>query len=1044
MVFTDSEENEEEYDLDAAALSPSQDPRVFDPPLPRPAKRSSPLAPTKPRNEVPPPKRRRISPPSDFSDGWSSDEGESLHTKRLNKIKEDRSRAANLTRRAKARDAANNPRPDIERNGKTGVGRRKPRKKPVKERAYGDSTSEEDELMEWTVPEYLQKRRKLFDERKEKLKEGGLSLPPTYDDIYFSDDDRIAHLEERPNLPLRNDAAPYADIEMPYSLGIIPASIAQHLRPYQVDGTKFLHELFVYQKGGILGDDMGLGKTIQVIAFLTAAYGKTGDERDKKRMRKMKRAGNWYPRTLIICPGSLMANWQDEFKRWGWWHTDVYHGSTVAKDEILRQAASGSLEVMITTYDTYRLSAGQINLISWDCVITDECHKIKERKAETTKILNEVNALCRIGLTGTAIQNKYEELWTLLNWTNPGRLGPITTWKVSICTPLKLGQSHDASNYELARARKTAKMLVTNLLPQFFLRRTKDIIRHQLPKKTDRVVFCPLTETQADAYQNFLESDIVQYIKNSATLCACGSGRNQGWCCKSHLDDGTKWQQWVFPAIHTLCKLSNHLANIIPQGNDPKEKQSKDLHTLQIIMPERWQKLYKERDSMIHTANPEFCGKWKVLRKLLKFWSDEGNNKVLVFSHSVRLLRMLHNLFISTSYNVSYLDGSMSYEERYATVQDFNTDPRQFVFLISTKAGGVGLNITSANKVVVVDPNWNPSYDLQAQDRAYRIGQTRDVEVFRLVSQGTLEEIVYARQIYKQQQASIGYNASTERRYFQGVQDVKGQKGELFGLQNLFAWHNENVVLRDIVNKTNVAESRAGVHISNLELEAEYVAAEAGEEDADANVKSFKSEPDIEDAAMSQLAAEIKGNDEKPRRKTKAMNLNKPNQAARHDPIEAILSSVGVGYTHENSEVIGSSKVETKLSEAAEAAAADESNWNASQQRQMVFQPETQTQTSPSRVYKFLDADGGIRYRYRPPEDVMRRQFGAMAKYAGFDADVVGFALLVESWTPKERRDWLEQWYKYRKELLDGIEDMKSEEEKVKVQSEDEEGDGEL
>ena len=180
---------------------------------------------------------------------------------------------------------------------------------------------------------------------------------------------------------------------------------------------------------------------------------------------------------------------------------------------------------------------------------------------------------------------------------------------------------------------------------------------------------------------------------------------------------------------------------------------------------------------------------------------------------------MLQTLFLGVSYNVSYLDGSMSYDDRFAVVREFNTDPTQFVFLISTKAGGVGLNITSANKVVVVDPNWNPSYDLQAQDRAYRIGQTRDVEVFRLVSQGTIEEIIYARQIYKQQQASIGYNASSERRYFQGVQGRGDKKGEIFGLTNLFKYQDDGaVVLRDIVNKTNVAESKADVRVVDIDI----------------------------------------------------------------------------------------------------------------------------------------------------------------------------------------------------------------------------------
>ena len=479
------------------------------------------------------------------------------------------------------------------------------------------------------------------------------------------------------------------------------------------------------------------------------------------------------------------------------------------------------MEILITTYTTYVNNKDSINMVEWDCVIADECHKIKERNSETTLSMNQINALCRIGLTGTAIQNRYEELWTLLNWTNPGVLGPVTTWKTQIAEPLKIGQSHDATINELSKARKTAKKLVENLLPQFFLRRMKSLIADQLPKKSDRVVFCPLTWTQAEAYENFLDSDIVDYIKNSSELCHCGSGKKQGWCHKRLLP-GTElpWQAFVFPAITVLQKLSNHLAILIPQGNDPREKQDKDRDMLEIALPDKWEELYRSRDSIVNYANPEFCGKWKVLRKLLRFWHANGD-KVLVFSHSVRLLRMLQTLFNHTSYNVSYLDGSMSYEDRAKAVDDFNSDPNQFVFLISTKAGGIGLNITSANKVVVVDPNWNPSYDLQAQDRAYRIGQTRDVEVFRLVSAGTIEEIVYARQIYKQQQAEIGYNASSERRYFKGVQEKKDQKGEIFGLKNLFSYQYDNVVLRDIVNKTNVAESRAGVQVMDFEFEAE-------------------------------------------------------------------------------------------------------------------------------------------------------------------------------------------------------------------------------
>ncbi len=978
-----------------------------------------------------PPRKRQHLPRADperleWSDDDSANDGEATYKKFQAKKSDNRKRAIRSTKKAQAIEVETRQR----EGGKpsTGVGKRvsKTRKSSGADvKAWGDAPSDE-ELMEWTVPDYLRQRRARFDARAEKLKAGGLKLPPSYDDVGFSDDERLEELVERPQFST-DPPGKYEDIQLPYSLGLIPAPVAQWLRDYQIKGAEFLHELFVYQKGGILGDDMGLGKTVQIIAFLTAAYGKTGDERDDKRMRKLRRSHNrWYPRTLIICPGTLIANWQDELRRWGWWHVDVYHGHADAKDAAISAAQSGRTEVMITTYTTYRLNRDVINMIAWDCCVADECHAIKERKSETTYALNEVNALCRIGLTGTAIQNKYEELWTLLNWTNPGHFGPISTWKASICDPLELGQSHDATVYQLSRARKTAKKLVENLLPQFFLRRMKTLIKDQLPKKTDRVIFCPLTQTQADAYERFLDGDVVQYIKQSAEVCDCGSGKKMGWCCYALLPDGSKWQNHVFPAIAALQKLSNHLAILIPQSSDFNEKQDKDLELLRTCVPDQWRKLYSERDSILHYSNPEFCGKWRILKKLLKFWHSQGNNKVLVFSHSVRLLKMLQTLFNHTSYSVSYLDGSMKYEDRYAVVVDFNTDPSQFVFLISTRAGGVGLNITSANKVVVVDPNWNPSYDLQAQDRAYRIGQTRDVEVFRLVSQGTLEEIVYARQIYKQQQANIGYNATTERRYFQGVRGRQDQKGEIFGLKNLFAYQNDNVVLRDIVNKTNIAESKADLRIASLELEdgKDDDMKEEGNVDGDDPLDaSLKTEDDNEDSAMSQLAAMIASGGSKPGKKTKS-SKSEPSRSAKHDPVQAILSSAGVQYTHENSEVIGSSKVEADLSKRAEAAVEGGST---QEQSARVFVADSQLQTSRNGTPSMAYQTDGIKYQYKPPESVKKRQFCSMARWAGY-SDAVGFALVVEGWTQEERRTCLDRFYEWRRSVLAGYEDSKAEE----------------
>lgn len=862
-------------------------------------------------------------------------------------------------------------------------------KKKDRHAANGEEPGPKDDLELAGIPEYLQERRREFDARKKQHHEAALMLPPDYSGIHFEETSRLAELEERPKFDERSGikpSRPYKDIELHQSAGLIPASIAQYLRDYQVAGVAFLHRKFVYQEGCILGDDMGLGKTVQVAAFLTAAFGKTGDERDAKRLRQMRQySDRWYPRILVVCPGSLIMNWRNELNRWGWWHTDLFHG--VNKDDVLGSARAGRLEIMITTYDTYKNSRSSINMVQWDAVIADECHRLKDRYSETTKALNEVNALCRIGLTGTAIQNKYEELWTLLDWTNPGHFGTKAEWSQSITKPLTVGQSHDATVAQLSLARQTAKKLVENLLPRYFLRRMKTLIAHQLPKKTDRVVFCPLTDLQKEAYENFLDSAETDVLRSISDPC-CG-GKKKGWCCNAQLPDGTRWQNIVFPSMVTLQKLANHLTLLVPQTTDIEDKHRSQLRTLQTCMPDTWRVLYDNRDLIKNLVNPEFCGKWKVLKKLLKFWHSNGD-KVLVFSHSVRLLRVLQHLFTNTSYTVSYLDGSLSYEQRQEIVDTFNSDPTQFVFLISTKAGGVGLNITSANKVVIVDPHWNPSYDLQAQDRAYRIGQTRDVEVFRLISVGTVEEIVYARQIYKQQQANIGYTASSERRYFKGVQQDTERKGEIFGLANIFTYHSDSGLLQGIVNKTNIAEAKAGVNLVDVNMEK---AAKDNEE-----LGLIKQEDkDNEDGGMSQLAALLTVENQEKMLASRKANLPKS------DAVQAILTSAGVEYTHDNSEVVGSSKVEEQLSRRAAMTSYSEGDLEG----QNALFADSQEVTS---------ADG-LHSIYNPPEDVMLRQFCEMAREFGF-VNATEFALVVENWSQESRTNCLDTFYRRRRAKL--------------------------
>lgn len=239
------------------------------------------------------------------SDAYSEDAYQKIQDRRSTK----RRKIAGKTLKGKAKEA----------NGDAHTSQRPKRKDTARKlRDWGEMTEDdENDLMEYTLPPYLQSRRAGFDKRMATMKEAGLKLPPSYDGIHFSDDEDLENLRERPEFPGGKQSAPYTDKPLPKSLGLIPAPIAQWLRDYQVEGTAFLHAHFVYQSGGILGDDMGLGKTVQVISFLTAAFGKTGDERDRKRMRKMRRGGaEWYPKVLVVCPGTLIENWRAELQRW--------------------------------------------------------------------------------------------------------------------------------------------------------------------------------------------------------------------------------------------------------------------------------------------------------------------------------------------------------------------------------------------------------------------------------------------------------------------------------------------------------------------------------------------------------------------------------------------------------------------------------------------------------------------------------------------------------------------------------------------------------
>ncbi|KAG6890202.1 hypothetical protein C0995_010213 [Termitomyces sp. Mi166 len=597
-------------------------------------------------------------------------------------------------------------------------------------------------------------------------------------------------LKPRPGFPLREDQTLrgplYLDTEKKVA---VPAAINTYLRDYQRDGVQFFYRQYAESRGGLLGDDMGLnlGKTIQVISFLSAIMQKKGvvtdknrrkkhvarlqDEEAWKKRRELPPADATWPTCLIIAPSTVVHNWQREFQ---------------------------TTQTVLTTFDLARKDIDVLDTLPWTCIFVDEVHRVKNVTSKITMAYHQFECERRFGLTGTTIQNSYKEMWTILDWTNPGRLGTARQWNGFIVKPLTAGQSAGATEDERAKALVVALILRDRLLPKFFLRRTKDIICSQV-------------------------------VRNRA-----------------------------------LAELA------FPDGDIPKYGTA--------------------------MMQPKFCGKWAVLELLLKEWCKDPTNKVLVFTKSVKLLEMLEFHLKSRGLGFLKLDGATKQSDRMPMIDQFHTDPDIFIFLISTLAGGTGLNLTGANKVVIFDPNWNPAHDLQAMDRAFRFGQTRDVSVYRLLGAGSVEELIYARQIYKQQQMAIGYEASVQTRYFEGIQGDTGKKGELFGIENIFKLHEDTLATKMAIEKANLAELDWA--LANMGGPKPKKQTKSNREDwlVDAETKGLKDKEDI--GNMRGLGA-LLFDDALP-----------TSESREQDAIQKTLNSIGVKYSHHNDQIIAPSRIE--------------------------------------------------------------------------------------------------------------------------------------
>ncbi|CEP62259.1 DNA-dependent ATPase RAD26 LALA0_S05e01442g [Lachancea lanzarotensis] len=540
----------------------------------------------------------------------------------------------------------------------------------------------------------------------------------------------------------------------------IPGEIFNSLFDYQKTCVQWLYELYQQQCGGIIGDEMGLGKTIQVIAFLASLH--------HSKMLKGP--------IIVICPATVLRQWCKELHTW-WppFRAVILHsiGSGMTQKENLTDAELEELfmnsnpdeisfdaynegkkikstlesgmvrdaliekvvtkgHILITTYVGLRVHADKLLKVKWDYAILDEGHKIRNPDADISLTCKQLKTKNRIILSGTPIQNNLTELWSLFDFIYPGRLGTLPVFQQQFAIPINMGGYANATNVQVQTGHKCAVAL-RNLISPYLLRRVKADVAKDLPQKNEMVLFCKLTKYQRDKYLQFLNSEDLVKIRN---------GKRQ-----------------VLYGIDILRKICNHPDMLVRN----------------------------EKQHELSYGDPKRSGKMQVVKQLLKLWHAQ-KFKTLLFAQTRQMLDILEK-FMSTDSDLAELnylrmDGGSSIGSRQALVDAFNNGPYD-VFLLTTRVGGLGVNLTGANRIIIFDPDWNPSTDMQARERAWRIGQKREVSIYRLMIAGSIEEKIYHRQIFKQFLTNKVLTDPKQKRFFKmnELQDLFVLGGES-GLSN--------------------------------------------------------------------------------------------------------------------------------------------------------------------------------------------------------------------------------------------------------------------
>ncbi|XP_072292324.1 DNA excision repair protein ERCC-6 isoform X2 [Eucyclogobius newberryi] len=499
----------------------------------------------------------------------------------------------------------------------------------------------------------------------------------------------------------------------------VPGFLWKKLYKYQQTGVRWLWELHCQQAGGILGDEMGLGKTIQVICFLAAlSYSKL-----RTRGSNYRYAG--LGPSIIVCPATVMHQWVKEFHTW-WppFRVAVLHetGSFTSNKAKLVPEIASCHGILITSYSAVRTMQDILQRYDWHYIILDEGHKIRNPNAGVTVACKQFRTPHRFILSGSPMQNNLKELWSLFDFVFPGKLGTLPVFMEQFSVPITMGGYSNASPVQVQTAYKCACVLRDTINP-YLLRRMKADVKANLslPDKNEQVLFCRLTDDQRQVYQGFLDSKEVYQILNG--------------------------DMQVFSGLIALRKICNH-PDLFSGG--PRILRG---------IPE--DQLTEEE----HFGFWKRSGKLIVVESLLRLWFKQGH-KVLLFSQSRQMLDIFEVFVRENNYSYLKMDGTTPIASRQPLIARYNEDNSIFIFLLTTRVGGLGVNLTGANRVIIYDPDWNPSTDTQARERAWRIGQKQQVTIYRLLTAGTIEEKIYHRQIFKQFLTNRVLKDPKQRRFF--------------------------------------------------------------------------------------------------------------------------------------------------------------------------------------------------------------------------------------------------------------------------------------